>query len=32
MESLENRKKEHRVPMWVSSLTGGTKLAGTIRE
>ena len=24
--------KEHRVPMWVSSMTGGTKLAGTINR
>lgn len=24
--------KEHRVPMWVSSMTGGTKLAGIINR
>lgn len=24
--------KKHRVPMWVSSMTGGTKLAGTINR
>ena len=24
--------REHRVPMWVSSMTGGTKLAGTINR
>ena len=24
--------KEHRVPMWVSSMTGGTRLAGTINR
>ncbi len=24
--------KEHRVPMWVSSMTGGTKMAGTINK
>lgn len=24
--------KEHRVPIWVSSMTGGTKLAGTINR
>jgi isopentenyl-diphosphate delta-isomerase len=24
--------KEHRVPMWVSSMTGGTKLAGKINR
>jgi isopentenyl-diphosphate delta-isomerase len=24
--------KEHRVPLWVSSMTGGTKLAGTINR
>lgn len=24
--------KEHKVPMWVSSMTGGTKLAGTINR
>jgi isopentenyl-diphosphate delta-isomerase len=24
--------REHRVPMWVSSMTGGTKLAGTINS
>lgn len=24
--------KSHRVPMWVSSMTGGTKLAGTINR
>ena len=24
--------KEHRIPMWVSSMTGGTRLAGTINR
>ncbi|MCF8345639.1 MAG: hypothetical protein K9G38_00395 [Bacteroidales bacterium] len=24
--------KEHRIPVWVSSMTGGTKLAGTINR
>jgi isopentenyl-diphosphate delta-isomerase len=24
--------REHRIPMWVSSMTGGTKLAGTINR
>jgi isopentenyl-diphosphate delta-isomerase len=24
--------KEHRVPLWVSSMTGGTRLAGTINR
>ena len=24
--------KEHRVPMWVSSMTGGTRMAGTINR
>ncbi len=24
--------KEHQIPMWVSSMTGGTKLAGTINR
>ena len=24
--------REHRVPMWVSSMTGGTRLAGTINR
>lgn len=24
--------REHRLPMWVSSMTGGTKLAGTINR
>lgn len=24
--------REHRVPMWVSSMTGGTKMAGTINR
>mgnify|MGYP006289555563 FL=1 len=24
--------KEHKVPMWVSSMTGGTKMAGTINR
>lgn len=24
--------REHKVPMWVSSMTGGTKLAGTINR
>jgi len=24
--------REHRIPMWVSSMTGGTKMAGTINR